>query len=97
MIKLGKNSAGVEFAARIINKGDKYGRDDCLVHDGDRPLVEFHDMDAGMFVSRYNVEILTGESEWSNGDSRETGINLEGSVSKWFVTAEQVQIALAEF
>ena len=97
MINLGKNTAGVEFAARIINEGDKYGRDDCLTHNESKPLIEFHDMDMGVFVSRYYVDTLTGECEWSNGDSRKTGINLEGSVSKWFVTAEQVKIALAGF
>ena len=97
MINLGKNTAGVTFAARIINEGDKYGRDDCLTHNESKPLIEFYDMDAGVFVSSYYVATLTGECEYSRGDNRKTGINLEGSVSKWFVTPEQVQIALAGF
>ena len=97
MINLGKNTAGVEFAARIINQGDKYGRNDCLTHTESKPLIEFWDMDMGVFVSSYYVDTLTGECEFSHGDNRETGINLEGSVSKWFVTPEQVQIALAGF
>ena len=97
MINLGKNTAGVTFAARIINEGDNYGRNNCLTHDESLPLIEFWDMDAGVFVSRYYVETLTGECSYSPVDNRETGINLEGSVSKWFVTPKQVQIALAGF
>ena len=97
MINLGKNSAGVEFAARIIRKGDNYGRNDCLVHKEEKPLVEFHDMDMGVFVARYYVDTLTGECEWSNGDSRVHGLNLHCGVDKWFVDGAMVQNALMEF
>ena len=32
-----------KFNVRIVNKGDRYGRADCLTHDDDRPMVEFYD------------------------------------------------------
>jgi len=102
MTKLGNNSNGVPFNSRIVRKGDSYGRNNCLTHTEDDPLVEFYDArydhtELGQFVSSYYVSTLTGECEWSFGsDSRETGLNLEGSVSDWFVDADQVKLALAD-
>ena len=37
MLKIGK------YNVRIVNKGDRYGREDCLTHDDDRPMAEFYD------------------------------------------------------
>ena len=102
MTNLGNNSNGVPFNSRIVRKGDRYGRNNCLTHTEDDPLVEFYDArydytELGQFVSSYSASTLTGECEWSFGsDSRETGLNLEGSVSDWFVDADQVKLALAD-
>ena len=31
------------FNVRIVNNGEKYGREFCLTHDEDKPMVEFYD------------------------------------------------------
>ena len=66
------------WAVRIVEKGDKYGLDDCLDNTG-KPLVEFYDTryeltDLGQFVSRYHIDTLLG------GDG---GLNLDGGVPSW--------------
>jgi hypothetical protein len=81
-----------KFNVRIVNKGDKYGRDFCLTHDGDRPLVEFYDAryphtEFGQFVSRYYVETIL--SDKGNG-SKNTGLNLDGGVPEWTVSANDM-------
>ena len=91
------NEAGRAFNVRLVRKGDRYGLNDCLVHDKDEPLVEFWDAtyetDArftpkfGQFVSRYCLGTLTG------GGPR--GIALCGHVPEWTVTAGNVADALA--
>ena len=97
MANLGNNTNNVPFNSRIVRKGEAYGRNMCLTHDGDEPLVEFYDAryafdkspegkTLGQFVSRYYVSTV------ENSD----GINLEGRIDDWFVTAEQVAKALEE-
>lgn len=68
------------WAVRIVEKGDKYGLDDCLDNDG-KPLVEFYDTryehtDLGQFVSRYLLDTLT---------SGEGGLNLDGCEPEWTI------------
>jgi len=105
---IGKNENGVPFASRIVNKGEKYGRNFCLVYDGDDPLVEFwdlrheHDLIApneeikGQFVSRYYIKTLKGECDYTHGEpATERGVNLDGGVDDWFVDAVQVRKAIA--
>lgn len=59
------------FGVRMIWKGQKYGRNDALVHSGDDPFVEFWDLhrvgdptldfadQAGaQFIQRYNASVL---------------------------------------
>jgi hypothetical protein len=68
MLKIGK------YNVRIVNKGERYGREDCLTHDDDRPMAEFYDrryasddyeqysedswQARGQFISRYYVSTL---------------------------------------
>lgn len=61
------NIKGRHFNVRILKDGDRYGRDDCLVHDGGKPSVEFFDATyegtthgpLGQFTTgRYYVETL---------------------------------------
>lgn len=100
MINLGKNSNGIPFNARVVREGDKYGLNDCRVHNDNDPLIEFYDArynhsKYGQFVSRYYASTLTGKCEWSSGrDSRKTGLNLDCSISDWFVDANQVTKAI---
>ena len=91
------NQVGRAFNVRLVRKGDRYGLNDCLVHDKDEPLVEFWDATyendprftpkLGQFVSRYCLDTLTG--------SRPHGIALCGHVSTWTVTAGNVADAIA--
>lgn len=53
------------WAIRVVETGDKFGRNDALTHTGEIPLVEFYDTrfdhtDYGQFVSRYNMDTLMG-------------------------------------
>jgi len=105
MIYIGKNTNGVPFNSRIVKKGEAYGRDNCLVHEEDEPVVEFFDARypfwsdtdgqvLGQFVSSYYVKTLLSKDGCSTTDSRETGIDLHGGEPDWFVTGEQVAKAL---
>lgn len=61
-----KNDRGREFLVRIVRKGDRYGRNDALVYEDDRPTVEFYDpsypdpsfADRGQFISSYYARTL---------------------------------------
>ena len=63
-IKLFHDSySGITWACRIVETGDSYGRDGCLINQNS-PMVEFYDTryefdDLGQFVSRYYVDTLT--------------------------------------
>lgn len=76
-----------KFNVRIVNTGDKYGRDFCLTHTKDEPLVEFYDTryphtQFGQFVSRYYIDTLL---------ERDTGgLCLDGGVPSWTVSAEDM-------
>ena len=74
------------WTIQIIDKGDSYGRDNCLTHDKDEPLVEFYDGDhahtkaedgtmLGQFVSRYNLSTIC--------DGGRGGLDLMGYEPKW--------------
>lgn len=85
-----------KFNVRIVNKGDRYGRADCLTHDEDRPMVEFYDRryqhgdwpDRGQFVSRYYISTLL------EGENR--GLCLDGgNASEWSVSADGMAIVRA--
>ena len=79
------NDQGVIFNVRFVRQGERYGREDCLVHDKPDPLVEFYDATnrerfgpRGQFVSRYYLSTLRERGH------RE-GINLYGGEPKWVV------------
>jgi hypothetical protein len=93
------NSSGNEFEVRVIRKGERYGRDDCLVNDegnkffnpNDPILVEFWDAEQDsahfpggcQFVSRYGLKTLTERS----GAHAYAGLNLYGGEPKWSIDA----------
>lgn len=74
-------SNGIQFNVRVVNEGDNYGLDNCLTHEGEKPLVEFYDArfphtKYGQFVSRYYVEtILPHEGE----------LNLDFGIPDWSI------------
>ena len=82
------NDKGRIFTIRVVNRGDAYGRDFCLTHDGDEALVEFYDFtyagpkftEYGQFVSRYYAETLMERDDTY-------GIDLHGGVDGWEVDA----------
>jgi hypothetical protein len=74
---------GTPWLVRIVREGDRYGRNDCLTHDGMLPLVEFYDLrhmhtDRGQFVSRYFVDTLQGHPVGR-------GLSLDGGVPSWTI------------
>jgi hypothetical protein len=81
MIQVGK------YNVRVVNTGDKYGRNDCLTNNK-APMVEFYDtrynhadsMGRGQFVSRYYVDTIL-DSEYPNG------LSLDGGIPEWTVSA----------
>lgn len=89
-------SHGVPFLVRIVNVGDKYGRDFCLTYsEGERgeefrdadPLVEFYDAryphtEYGQFVSRYYRSTLL--------EGPVSGLNLHGGIPAWRVDADSM-------
>lgn len=80
------NGNGLSFAVRLVEKGDKYGRNLCLPHDEDRPMVEFFDMryphtELGQFVSRYYADTLM-----KHGFRR--GLDLDSGVPDWSVDGD---------
>lgn len=97
------NDAGRRFLVRVVRKGERYGLNDKLVHDGgasigkeNDPLIEFYDLThcdkfgpRGQFVSRYYASTLATH----NG-----GLTLDGGCHVWSVDARAMQpvIALAK-
>ena len=84
-----------KFNVRVVNKGDKYGRDFCLTHDEDKPLVEFYDSryphtEFGQFVSRYYVSTLLGEDRYGRAEG---GLCLDGgNANEWTVKEGDMNI-----
>ena len=54
------------YYARLVLKGERYGMNDCLVHDKEMPLIEFFlnpkpgeiMKESGYFVSRYYIDTI---------------------------------------
>jgi hypothetical protein len=92
------NENGRAFNVRFVRKGERYGLDDCLVHDERDPLVEFWDATyennpdftrgLGQFTSRYYLSTL---KKCRGGN----GIGLCGHVPVWTVTGKNVDDVLA--
>ena len=88
------NKNGCAFHMRIVRQGDAYGREMCLTHDRDMPLVEFYDAtydfetapdgtNLGQFVSRYYLDTLLGKSGHSPDNSFKRGLDLKSDVDAW--------------
>lgn len=94
------NDQGRTFNVRMVFEGDRYGLNDCLTHDNDKPLVEFYDAtqdpkkfgERGQFVSRYYVETLT--DSLVSRKCKVYGFSLLGGVDAWTLDAESASKAI---
>lgn len=82
------------FNLRVVRSGEKYGREECLIHGKDDPLVEFYDKryphtQYGQFVSRYYASTLA--------EMRDDGsaFSLDGGIPEWTVPASDVGKVIA--
>ena len=77
-----------KFNVRIVNKGDMYGRNFCLMHDEHEPVIEFYDSryphtKFGQFVSRYYVSTLL---------DHDGGLCLDGgNRDEWTVSSQDMK------
>lgn len=83
-----KADNGIVFNVVILEKGDKYGLNNVLVHDKDQPLVEFYDSthkftEHGQFVSRYYIDTIVNSN---------SGLNLHGGEPNWQIDSESMNI-----
>ena len=80
------NERNQPWSIRIVEEGDKYGRDDCLTYEKEEPVIEFYDGDnefdkhtdgtmLGQFVSRYYISTIM--------DGKGGGLNLMCYEPKW--------------
>jgi hypothetical protein len=84
-----------KFNVRIVNTGDKYGRNDCFVNNKG-VMVEFYDSrytggdfaERGQFVSRYYAATLLQCSQYPNG------LCLDGGIPAWSVSANGMKEVL---
>jgi hypothetical protein len=78
------NSAGRSFFVHTVMKGERYGLNNCLVHENADPMIEFYDYKyagergftpRGQFVSRYFASTLathtTGAGLMLDGANRD--------------------------
>ena len=95
---------GQHWLVRLIIKGQKYGRDWCLTHNENQPLIEFYMADQNVkratsktrgFVSRYYLETLTEKNDahlglcLHGGNTYEASICIGGEALKKAITTLQ--------
>ena len=76
-----------KYNVRIVNRGDRYGINDCLVSDRDQ-MVEFYDarydppcyMGRGTFVRSYRADMIV-RGDYPGGLCLDDGYKAEWSVS----------------
>jgi hypothetical protein len=92
---------GHDFNVVLVERGDRYGLNDCLVHDRDDPMVEFYDafhvlteQPFGLFVSRYNLSTLLCDPG-GYGSPKCGGICLDGTnADVWAVDGVHLYAAI---
>ena len=98
MIDLGNNEQGKPLFSKIVNKGEKYGLNDCLMHDENEPLIGFYgSSDLSYPISFYYRATLMGQHDenlafLNKRPAALHGVCLCGS-SGLTATAEQVRKA----
>lgn len=86
-------SNGIPFRSRIIEQGDKYGLNDCLVNRNADPIIQFFDRrfnhsENGQFVSSYYMATLLNQ-ETNNG------LCLQGGVPDWNISAASMDAVVS--
>ena len=100
-----KAENGITFNVRRVNQGDRYGLDNCLTHEEDKPLIEFYDsrypfdMDEhgnvlGQFISRYYLRELLWDYATGKPRQPHEGINLCGHEPNWTMDGAALNSAL---
>jgi hypothetical protein len=85
-----------KFNVRIVNKGDWYGRNFCLLHDDQQPMIEFYDSryphtKFGQFISRYFVgTLLDQEGFYGSGTDGEWCLD-GGNRDEWTVSSKDMK------
>jgi len=82
-----------KFNVRIVNTGDKYGLNDCLVNDRSA-MVEFYDVrfphtKFGQFISRYYTSTILEQ------DAYPSGLCLDSGTPAWTVPADDMLMVAA--
>jgi len=89
---------GLSFAVRIVVQGDRYGRDGCLTHEKQEPMVEFYDASqAGRWDDIYTGHLgqFTGGRYYvSTLKDHRTALSLDGGVPSWTVTGASLVAAM---
>ena len=94
-----------KWTVRLIMPGDRYGEKDNLINTGNKPLVEFYDADYkrdpsfgpyGQFTGgRYYLETLQGKDGlYSNQGEHRRELSLDDSISKWTVSAKDMNVIM---
>jgi hypothetical protein len=105
-------SNGVTFTVRLVERGDRHGRNFCKVHAEDRPIVEFYDLESTAesydFVGTREEAIAAGAPRLGQFASSyyvftllETiattgGICLAGHVPRWTIDGAAVRKAFQD-
>lgn len=82
------SNQSIKFQFRLINTGDRYGRNNCLTNHN-HAMIEVWDMDSNQFVSRYYLTTLLRWDHWSDREPSldQTGLCLDGGVPAWTINA----------
>lgn len=101
---------GTEFTVRLMEKGDYYGRENCLTHDQIEPQIEFYDTAHPFcydFVGSKDRAEAAGAERWGQFVSRYTlstiladlattrGLCLQGGVLAWSIDGDALRTAIA--
>lgn len=77
-------STNKSWLVRIVKQGDRYGLNNCLIHDKPDSILEFYDTSNGeQFVSRYYVETFLGIRKGM-------GLMLDGGSPQWDIDEESI-------
>ena len=90
-----------KWRVHIVPPGGRYGLHNDLVNES-KPMAEFYDTTyaddtfgpQGQFVSRYDIDILLGQSRWGR-DLTGQGLSLDASMPAWTVTAKEMAQVLS--
>ena len=88
---------GREFLIRVVRQGDRYGLDDCLIHEDARPMIEVYDHSADKESFGERGQFTGGRYYASTLAEHEPGhpLCLDMGIPAWTLTAEAADAAAA--